>query len=94
MNELSSTLMISAGREIITTVITSHWLRINIDKTNFAELMMVNSMKMKLTEHRIGRIVVQVLSTLFIEEAINPCFCKSEFVSCNLAKFPFIFSPC
>lgn len=55
--------MSSAGRQIITTVITSHWLRINIGKTNFAELMMVNSTKVKLTENRIGRIVVQVLTT-------------------------------
>ena len=59
MNELSSTLMSSAGREIITTVITSHWLGININKTNFVELMMVNSKKVKLTENRIGRIVVK-----------------------------------
>lgn len=59
MNELSSTLMSSAGREIITTVITSHWLRININKTKFVELMMVNSKKVKLTENRIGRIVVK-----------------------------------
>lgn len=66
MNELSSTLMGSAGMEIITTVITPHWLRINIGKTNFAMLMMANSMKVKLTGHRIGRIVVKVLTTLLV----------------------------
>lgn len=62
--------MSSAGKEIITTVITSHWLRINIGKTNLAELMMVNSTKVNLTEHWIGRIVVKVLTTLFSEYAI------------------------
>ena len=70
MNELSSILMSSAGREIITTVITFHWLRINIGKTNFAELMMVNYTKVKLTESRIGRIVVKVLNSFFSECAI------------------------
>lgn len=70
MNELSSILMSSAGREIITKVITFHWLRINIGKTNFAELMMVNYMKVKLTEHRIGHIVVRVLNSFFRECAI------------------------
>ena len=62
--------MSSAGKKIITKVITFHWLRINIGKTNFAELMMVNYMKVKLTERRIGRIVVRVLNLFFRECAI------------------------
>ena len=70
MNELSPILMSSAGKKIITKVITFHWLRINIGKTNFAELMMVNYMKVKLTERRIGRIVVRVLNSFFRECAI------------------------
>ena len=70
MNELSLILMSSAGKKIITKVIACHWLRINIGKTNFAELMMVNYMKVKLTERRIGRIVVRVLNSFFLECAI------------------------
>lgn len=96
MNELSSILMSSAGREIITTVIAFHWLRINIGKTNFAELMMVNYMKVKLTERRIGRIVVKVLNSLFSECAIITfcVVCVNSLIiikrkTCSL----FIFSP-
>ena len=74
MNELSSILMSSAGKKIITKVITSHWLRINIGKTNFAELMIVNYMKVKLTEGRIGRIVVRVLNSFFRERAVITLF--------------------
>lgn len=70
MNELSPILMSSAGKKIITKVITFHWLRINIGKTNFAELMMVNYMKVKLTERRIGCIVVRVLNSFVRECAI------------------------
>ena len=74
MNEVSSILMSSAGKKIITKVITSHWLRINIGKTNFAELMIVNYMKVKLTEGRIGRIVVRVLNSFFRERAVITLF--------------------
>lgn len=74
MNELSPILMSSAGKKIITKVITFHWLRINIGKTNFAELMMVNYTKVKLTERRIGCIVVRVLNS-FVRECAIITFC-------------------
>lgn len=92
MNELSPILMSSAGKKIITKVITFHWLRINIGKTNFAELMMVNYMKVKLTERRIGRIVVRVLNSFFRECAIITfCVVCVNFAHYHQAKDVFVF---
>lgn len=74
MNELSFILMSFVGKKIIMKVIIFYWLRINIGIINFVELMMVNYMKVKLIECRIGCIVVRVLN-LFVCECVIIIFC-------------------